>query len=91
MRVDNLIINRAGGHFVMAGASGLVSVLFAVGGSYFWIIGDKPVAWGLYAVSGGFLTLGSYQLYFGGEKMGWVGKGYYVVEERKNSYYSSVH
>lgn len=80
IKVDNLITNRAGLHIMEGGAAVIGSLLVAGGASILYASGDKPLGWILYGVSAGVLTFGGYQFYFAGKKLGWVGKGYYIVQ-----------
>lgn len=78
LKVDNLIANKAGQHFMTAGGAVIGSILFAGAASFFYAMGDKDKGWALYGVSAGFMGFAGIQIYLGGEKLNWLGKNYYI-------------
>lgn len=81
LKVDNLIANKAGQHFMTASGSIIGSMLFAGAASFFYAMGDKDKGWALYGASAGFMGFAGVQIYLGGEKLTWLGKNYYIVEK----------
>ena len=83
--VDKLIVQTAADHIALGSSMLLSSILLGAAGVALWNLEEASHSYGtgytVMFVAAGMAGVGCYQLWTGSIKLGWVGRGYKVVEK----------